>query len=119
MAAKPSLHKFFLQEPEITTFVKCLSNPVDKGQGNELSRFMIKIVCNLTKNPEVLPELMKKGFLQILFNMLSQEKEREVYGNVVTAIAYLSVSTGAQEEIKNKNIIAQILEPITQIHPVD
>lgn len=80
---------------------------------------MIKLVCNLTKNPEVLPHLLKKGFLEILFDMLNHDREKEIFGNVVTAIAYLSVHVEAQEEIKRNNIIPKILEPLTQIHPVD
>lgn len=52
---------------------------------------MIKLVCNLTKNPEILPYLSKKGFLEILFTKLNLDKDKEIFGNVVTAIAYLSV----------------------------
>ena len=113
MASKPSLHKHFVHEPEISTFKNCLANPIDKGHGNELTRFMIKLVCNLTKNPEVLTHLLKKGFLEILFNLLNHEREKEIFGNVVTAIAYLSVHQEAQEEIKRNNIIPKILEPLT------
>ena len=91
MASKPSLHKHFVHEPEISTFKNCLANPIE----NELTRFMIKLVCNLTKNPEVLPHLLKKGFLEILFNLLNHEREKEIFGNVVTAIAYLSVQPEA------------------------
>jgi len=91
MASKPSLHKHFVHEPEISTIKNCLANPIDKGRGNELTRFMIKLVCNLTKNPEVLSHLLRKGFLEILFDLLSHEREKEIFGNVVTAIAYLSV----------------------------
>jgi len=56
---------------------------------------MIKLVCNLTKNPEVLPHLLKKDFLEILFGLLNHEREKEIFGNVVTAIAYLSVQPEA------------------------
>jgi hypothetical protein len=52
---------------------------------------MIKLVCNLAKNPQIVPHLSQKGFLEILFEMLGQEREREIFGNIVTAIAYLSV----------------------------
>jgi hypothetical protein len=52
---------------------------------------MIKLVCNLTKNSEILGSLSKKGFLEILFDLLNHEKEKEIFGNVVTAISYLSV----------------------------
>jgi hypothetical protein len=34
---------------------------------------------------------VKKGFLEILFELLNHEKEKEIFGNVVTAISYLSV----------------------------
>lgn len=74
MASKPYLHKHFVHEPEISTIKNCLQNPIDKSMGHELTRFMIKLVCNLTKNPEVLPYLLKKGFLEILFEMLSNER---------------------------------------------
>ena len=119
MASKPSLHRHFVYEPEISIIKDCLANPIDKGHGNELSRFMIKLVCNLTKNPEVVPLLFKKGFLRVLFAMLNPDKEKEIFGNVVTAIAYLSVHQEAQEEIKLYGIIPKILEPLTTIHPVD
>ena len=52
---------------------------------------MIKLVCNLTKNPDILEQLSKKGFLEILFELLNHEKQKEIFGNVVTAISYLSV----------------------------
>jgi hypothetical protein len=71
MASKPSLHKHFVHEPEISTIKNCLLNPIDKGQGKELTRFIIKLVCNLTKNLETLSYLLKKGFLEILFDLLS------------------------------------------------
>jgi len=70
MASKPGLHKHFVSEPEISTIRNCLVCPIEKGKDNELPRFMLKLVCNLTKNPEVLPDLLSKGFLEILFNLL-------------------------------------------------
>lgn len=90
MASKPQLHTHFIYEPEISTIKNCLANPIDKNHGNELIRFMIKLVCNLTKNPDILPNLSKKGFLEILFDLLNHETQREIFGNVVTAISYLS-----------------------------
>lgn len=80
---------------------------------------MIKLVCNLTKNPDVLDHLLKKGFLEVLFELLNHEREKEIFGNVVTAIAYLSVHEEAQKQIKRNNIIPRILEPLTQLHEVD
>ena len=72
---------------------------------------MIKLVCNLTKNPSILPKLLKKGFLEILFDLLNQsEKEKEIFGNVVTAIAYMSVQKEAQEMIISSKIMSRILE---------
>lgn len=50
MASKPQLHQHFIHEPEISTIKNCLAKPIDKHKGNELVRFMIKLVCNLTKN---------------------------------------------------------------------
>jgi len=91
MTSKPGLHKHFVHEPEISTIRNCLANPIEKGKDNELPRFMIKLVCNLTKNPDVLPNLLSKGFLEILFELLSHEREKELFGSVVTAIAYFSV----------------------------
>lgn len=79
-----------MQEPEISSLKNCLQNPIDRGQGNELIKFMIKLVCNLTKNPEILPQLSKKGFLEVLFDLLRNDKEKEIFGNIVTAIAYMS-----------------------------
>lgn len=70
MASKPSLHVFFINEPEISTIKNCLLNPINK----DLTRFMIKLVCNLTKNAKILPHLVKKGFLEILFNLLNQRE---------------------------------------------
>ena len=119
MASKPGLHKHFVHEPEISTSRNCLANPVDKGKDNELTRFMIKLVCNLTKNPEVIPNLLSKGFLEILFDLLKNEREKEIFGNVVTAIAHLSVEKQAQEKIIENKIIQRILEPLTQIHEID
>ena len=113
MASKPSLHKHFVQEPEISTIRNCLSNSIDSGKDIELTRFMIKLICNLTKNPEVLPSLLSKGFLEILFDLLSHEREKEIFGNVVTAIAYLSIEKEAQEKILRHRIIPRILEPLT------
>jgi hypothetical protein len=76
MASKPQLHQHFICEPEISTIKNCLANPIDKHNGNELVRFMIKLVCNLTKNnqnPEILGALSKKGFLDVLVGLLDHE----------------------------------------------
>jgi hypothetical protein len=70
MASKPSLHVFFINEPEISTIKNCLVNPIH----DDLTRFMIKLVCNLTKNTKILPHLVKKGFLEILFKLLYQRE---------------------------------------------
>ena len=111
MASKPSLHKHFVYEPEISSIKNCLAKPIDKNKTpNELTRFMIKLVCNLTKNPNILPLLLKKGFLEILFDLLNYEKEREIFGNVVTAIAYFSVKKEAQDMIIRSKVMARILE---------
>ena len=80
---------------------------------------MIKLVCNLTKNPKILPYLSKKGFLEILFDLLDHEKEKEIFGNVVTAISYLSVEPECQEKIIRHGIIARILGPLNVVHEVD
>jgi hypothetical protein len=56
---------------------------------------LIKLVCNLTKNPKVVSSLLKKGFLEELFLLLNQEGVKELFGNVVSAIAYLSVEPEA------------------------
>jgi hypothetical protein len=113
MASKPQLHWHFIHEPEISTIKNCLANPIDKEKGNELVRFMIKLVCNLTKNSEILGHLSKKGFLEILFELLNHEKEKEIFGNVVTAISYLSVQKDCQEKIIKNKIVPRILEPLT------
>lgn len=119
MASKPKLHTHFIHEPEISTIKNCLSNPIDKDKGNELIRFMIKLVCNLTKNPEMLPHLARKGFLEDLFVLLDHEKQKEIFGNVVTAICYLSNQKDCQHKIIKRKIIPRILEPLTQITEVD
>lgn len=80
---------------------------------------MIKLVCNLTKNPEILPHLSKKGFLEILFDLLNHETEKEIFGNVVTAISYLSVQKECQEKIIRNDIISKILRPLNELHEVD
>lgn len=41
-------------------------NPIHK----DLTRFMIKLVCNLTKNPAIINHLSTKGFIEVLFDML-------------------------------------------------
>jgi hypothetical protein len=119
MASKPQLHQHFIHEPEISTIKNCLANPIDKHSGNELVRFMIKLVCNLTKNPDILGHLSKKGFLEILFDLLNHEKEKEIFGNVVTAISFLSIQKDCQDKIIKNKILPRILEPLTQIHEVD
>ena len=88
----------------------CLANPIDKKEPNQLTRFMIKLVCNLTKNPNILPLLLKKGFLEILFDLLNHEKEKDIFGNVVTAIAYFSVKKEAQDMIIRSKVMGRILE---------
>ena len=119
MASKPSLHPHFIQEPEISAIKNCLSKPIDKHKGNELVRFMIKLVCNLTKNSAILENLEQKKFLEILFDLLNHEKEKEIFGNVVTAISYMSIQKDCQEKIIKNKILPRILEPLTQIHEVD
>jgi hypothetical protein len=119
MASKPQLHQHFIHEPEISTIKNCLANPIDKDTDNELVRFVIKLVCNLTKNSEILGHLSKKGFLEILFDLLDKEKQNDIFGNVVTAISYMSMQKDCQEKIIKSKIIPKILEPLTQIHEVD
>lgn len=52
----------------------CLTNPCDKEKENDLVRFVIKIVLNLTKNVENHDILAKNGFLEALFELLDYEK---------------------------------------------
>ena len=118
MASKPSLHKHFVQEPEITSIKNCLTNPLDKNFSNELTRFMIKLICNLTKNPKILPILFNQGFLEILFNLLNHEREKEIFGNVVTALAYFSALKDAQDQIIKAKVMPRILEA-KQLHVID
>lgn len=92
MAAKTSLHQHFVEEPELSTLKNCFHSCIhfkNKLGLTNLLRFMLKLVCNLAKNPQIVPFLSKKGFLEILFELLNQERERELFGNIVTAIAYL------------------------------
>jgi hypothetical protein len=53
IASKTSLHQYFIHEPEISTIKNCLLNPVDK----DLTIYMIKLVCNLSKNSAILMHL--------------------------------------------------------------
>jgi len=80
---------------------------------------MIKLVCNLTKNSEILENLEQKKFLEILFDLLNHETEKEIFGNVVTAISYMSIQKDCQDKIIKNKILPRILEPLTQIHEVD
>lgn len=116
MASKPSLHIFFINEPEISTIKNWLVHPINK----DLTRFMIKLVCNLTKNTKILPYLVKKGFLEILFQLLYQREEKEIFGNVVTAISYMWVQKECRDQIIARNILApKILNPLVLAHDVD
>jgi len=102
MAAKTSLHQHFVEEPEISTLKNCFQSCINFNGNKELTnllRFMIKLICNLAKNPSIVPHLSQKGFLEILFEMLMQEREREIFGNIVTAITYLSVQADCREKI--------------------
>jgi hypothetical protein len=65
------------------------------------------------------PYLSKKGFLEILFELLSQEREREIFGNIVTAIAYLSVQPDCRERIIRQDIISRIVSPLNQLPEID
>ena len=73
---------------------------------------MIKLICNLVKNPQIVPHLSQKGFLEILFEMLTQGREREIFGNIVTAIAYLSVQADCREKIIKQDILPRIITPL-------
>ena len=116
MASKPSLHVFFINEPEISTIKNCLVNPIK----SDLTRFMIKLVCNLTKNTKILSHLVKKGFLDVLCNLLYQREEKEIFGNVVTAISYMCVQKECRDQIIERNILApKILSPLVLAHDVD
>lgn len=55
----------------------------------------------------------------MLFDLLNIEEEKEIFGNVVTAISFLSVQKECQEKIIKKQILPRILDPLTQIHEVD
>lgn len=84
-----------------------------------LLRFMVKLVCNLAKNPTIVPFLSNKGFLEILFDLLNEDRQREIFGNIVTAIAYLSVQLECRERIIKHDIISRIISPLAQLPEVD
>lgn len=122
MASKTGLHQHFVEEPEISTlkncFYSCLCFKGNKELTN-LLRFMIKLICNLAKNPQIVPHLSQKGFLEILFEMLAQEREREIFGNIVTAISYLSVQPDCRDKIIKHDIFPRILSPLNQLFEID
>jgi hypothetical protein len=84
-----------------------------------LLRAMIKIVCNLAKTPSIVPYLVKKGFMDTLVEMLNQERCREIFGNLVMAVAYLSVAPESQERIINAHVIASFIIPLSQCSEID
>jgi ABC-type transporter Mla MlaB component len=77
MATKTSLHQHFVEEPELSTLKNCFQSCIghkNKPGYTNLLRFMIKLVCNLTKNPSIVPCLSKRGFLDVLIDLLQEEK---------------------------------------------
>ncbi len=122
MAAKTSLHQHFVEEPEISTLKNCLQSCINfKGKPalTNLLRFMVKLICNLVKNPSIVPHMAKKGFLDILFDLSNQDREREIFGNIITAIAYLSVQPECRERIIKSDIIPRFILPLNQLSEVD
>lgn len=112
MAAKTSLHQHFVEEPEISTLKNCFQTCIghkEKPGLTNLLRFMIKLICNLTKNANIVPFLSKKGFLDILIELLSQEKEREIFGNLVTAISFMSVLQECRDKIIECEVVHRIM----------
>jgi len=122
MAAKTSLHQHFVKEPELSTlkncFQSCIGHQGKPGYTN-LLRFLIKLVCNLTKNPVIVPCLSKRGFLEILIDLLHEEREREIFGNLVTAISYMSQQQDCRERIIQSEILQRIIAHLNQLHEVD
>ena len=51
MASKPSLHKHFVQEPEITSIKNCLTSPLDKNFSNELTRLFGVLLFPILLSP--------------------------------------------------------------------
>lgn len=93
---------------------------MEKGRGNEIPRLMLKMFCNLSKNPEVHAQLFSTGVLSILIDMIDQhENDKELQGNVVTAISYLSNFGPARSQIIKAGLMTKVLAPITQTHEID
>jgi len=67
-----------------------LQNPIDKSRNSEISRLLIKVVCNLAKNTAYLPQLTSSGILQVLSKMLNIERDKELSGNIFTVISHMS-----------------------------
>lgn len=73
MAAKQSLQKHFVEEPELSTVKSCFQSCVNFAGNHQLTtllRPLLKVVCNLAKNPALVPLLVKKGFMETLIEML-------------------------------------------------
>lgn len=112
MAAKTSLHQHFVEEPELSTLKNCFQSCIghrEKPGYTNLLRFLIKLVCNLTKNPSIVACLSKRGFLEILIDLLLEEREREIFGNLVTAISYMSQQQDCRERIIQSQILHRII----------
>ena len=85
------MHKNFHKENELIILKNCLENPIDKEKGNDLVKFVIKVILNLTKNTENHDKLVKTGMLDVFLNLLDYEKEKDIFGSVVMAVSYLSL----------------------------
>jgi hypothetical protein len=72
-----------------------LQNPIEKARNSEITRLLLKVVCNLAKNTAYLPQLTSSGILEVLTKMLATERDKELSGNVFTVISHMSFQPDA------------------------
>lgn len=95
LASKPQFHKHFYIESNISIIKNMLQNPIEKARNSEISRLLLKVVCNLAKNTAYLPQLTSSGILEVLTKMLATERDKELSGNVFTVISHMSFQPDA------------------------
>jgi hypothetical protein len=96
-----------------------LQTPIDKGRNSETTRLLLKVICNLAKNTEILPQLIAKGMLDVLTSMLKTEQDKELSGNIFTAISYLSLHQDSATTNTSNTLVRRVLDNITDLNEVD
>ena len=57
--------------------------------------------------------LSNNGFIEVLFDLLDFENEKDIFGNVVMAISYLSLLPECLSKVIKNKIISKIIDPLT------